>query len=102
MNPFNIKLSEEEEERYNYLKELSLRHYPKLTTDLTAANMAEYLYVYYAKHNCLPDPAEKEPSKEDVDTLLNQPKIIEYKTPADAGDTLVRQPVDEEAPDTPP
>lgn len=88
MNPFNIELTEEEQERYNELKELSLRHYPKLSTDSTAANMAEYLYIHYAKHNCLPDPTEKQPSQDD---LISLPRIISYKTPSDAGETLIRE-----------
>jgi hypothetical protein len=57
--------------------------------------MAEYLYIYYAKHGVLPEPSEREPSQEEID-MFKQPKIIEYKTPADAGDTLVRH-NDEEA-----
>jgi hypothetical protein len=91
-NKFNIRLTDEEEERYNHLKELSLRHYPKLSVDQTASNMAEYLYIYYAKHGSLPDPLEKEPSDEEFKEMINQPRIIEYKTPSDAGCNLKRLP----------
>jgi len=94
-NKFDIDLTDEEQERYNHLKHLSILHYPKLTTDNTAANMAEYLYIYFAKNGCLPDPQEGEPTQEEIQ-MLKQPKIIEYKTPVDAGNTLVRH-NDEEA-----
>ncbi len=98
MNQFNIKLTDEEEERYNYLKEISQKHYPKLIRDSTASNMAEYLYIYYAKHGSLPDPLEKEPSDEELKAMIDQPRIIEYKTPSDAGSTLVRLPDEGEEP----
>ena len=88
-NKFNVELTDEEEERYIYLKELSIRHYPKLSIDETAANMAENLYIYYAKHNSLPDPKEEEEASKE--SIRQQPRIIEYRTPADAGDTLIRE-----------
>jgi hypothetical protein len=72
-NKFDIDLTDEEQERYNHLKDLSILHYPKLTTDSTAANMAEYLYIYFAKNGCLPDPEETEPKKEEID-MLNEPQ----------------------------
>ena len=102
MNQFNIKLTNEEEERYNYLKEISQKHYPKLIRDSTASNMAEYLYIYYAKHCSLPDPLEKEPSDEDLREMIDQPRIIEYKTPSDAGCNLVRLPDEGEEPQSEP
>lgn len=87
-NKFNIKLNEEEQERYNHLKELSLRHYPQIADDNVMTNLSEYLYLYYAKKGCLPEP-DKSQQPESIDALT-EPKIIEYKTPANAGDTLIR------------
>lgn len=100
MNQFNIKLTDEEEVRYNYLKEISQKHYPKLVRDTTAQNMAEYLYIYYAKHGYLPDPVEKEPSDEEIEALIDQTRIIEYRTPIDAGSNLIRMPDEEAEPET--
>jgi len=87
-NPFNIKLTEEEEARYNHLKELSLKFWPKIAEDSVMANLAEYLYIQYAKTGVLPDPPAK--NEEDSEPVSVVPKIIEYRTPSDAGETLIR------------
>jgi len=87
-NKFDVELTDEEQERYNHLKDLSLKFYPQISDDSVMSNLSEYLYIYYAKHGCLPDPLENDAAKECHTS--NEPRIIEYRTPADAGDSLIR------------
>ena len=89
-NKFNVPLTDEEQERYDYLKALSLQLYPKIATDNIMANMAEYLYIQYAKTGKLPDPPEETEKSEELSDAFDKMRIIEYRTPADAGDTLIR------------
>ena len=88
-NKFDIDFTEEERERYNHIKDLSLKHYPQISNDNVMENLSEYLYIYYAKHGCLPDPVEESSNVSKMNMCM-EPKIIEYKTPSDAGETLVR------------
>jgi hypothetical protein len=81
----NLK-TEEEKDRYNYIKDLVQRLYPHVASDTTLGNMSEYLYIYYAIHEKFPDPPagfEKESAG-----IQNIQLMEEYHTPADIADTL--------------
>ena len=56
-NIFEAQLTtDEEKERYAYLKELSQKHWPGIKDDPIMAQLSEYLYLEYAKTGKLPDP----------------------------------------------
>ena len=81
----NLK-TEEQKDRYNYIKDLTQKLYPKVASDITLGNMSEYLYIYFAIHEKFPDPpehAENEPVG-----LTNIPLMEEYYTPANIAETL--------------
>lgn len=84
----NLK-TEEEKDRYNYIKDLVQRLYPKVASDITLGNMSEYLYVYYAIHEKFPDPPEGAENEmtQPID-LTNIPLMEEYYTPANISETL--------------
>lgn len=84
----NLK-TEEEKERYEYIKELTTRLYPQVNEDETLKNLNEYLLIYYAKHGEFPDP----PANADKPIkITNFERVVEHHTPADIGDTLNRPP----------
>lgn len=80
--------TQEEKDRYEYIKELTTRLYPQITEDETLKNMNEYLLIYYAKHEKFPDPPENAENK--PTTITNIERIVEHRTPANIGDTLKR------------
>lgn len=84
-NKLNIEFTDEERERYDYLKEVSIKLYPQIANDSVMGNLSEYLYIYYAKNGVLPGPVKKDEKEQ-----TTEPKIIEYKTPSDAGSNLIR------------
>lgn len=82
--------TQEEKDRYEYIKELTTRLYPQITEDETLRNLNEYLLIYYAKHDKFPDPpenADDEPIK-----VAKFERIVEHHTPSNIGDTLIRPP----------
>ena len=79
--------TEEERERYNYIKELTTKLYPHISQDQTLANMSEYLLIHYAKHQQFPDPIEERPISQNTSNILAE-EI--YYTPSNVGDTLQR------------
>jgi hypothetical protein len=91
----NLK-TEEEKDRYNYIKDLVQRLYPKVANDTTLGNMSEYLYIYYAIHEKFPDPPEG--CADEPVGLKNIQLMEEYHTPPDIADTLKRpeEPVEPE------
>lgn len=89
MKDLTINLTtEEQKDRYNYIKDLTQRLYPKVASDITLGNMSEYLYIYYAIHEKFPDP----PEGTDTEPIgfTNIPMMEEYHTPANIADTLKR------------
>lgn len=49
------QFTEEERARYDFLKDTSVRLHPSINNDNVKSEMVEYLYIYYAKNNKLPD-----------------------------------------------
>ena len=80
--------TEEEKERYEYIKELTTRLYPNITEHETLKNMNEYLLIYYAKNGEFPEPPENATDK--PITITNFERVVEHHTPANIGDTLKR------------
>ena len=69
-NPFNIPFTPEEKERYEYITKTVAKHYPKLAEDPVATNMAEYLFVYFARTGSLPDAPDGTNPKPDLPVVL--------------------------------
>jgi hypothetical protein len=83
-NPYTEGLTDEQLERYNYLKDTILRLQPNIIKDRIQTELWEYLWRYFAINNALPDEKDKG-EKEEI--------INDYKTPADIESTLNKEAV---------
>jgi hypothetical protein len=80
----NLK-TDEQKDRYNYIKDLVQRLYPKVANDITLGHMSEYLFVYYAIHEKFPDRPEGD---ENDSGLTNIPLVRVHHTPSNIAETL--------------
>lgn len=55
---FMKQLTDEQKERYDYIKMISLKGYPQIEKNNVMMNLSNYLWMFYAKHGYLPDPPE--------------------------------------------
>lgn len=67
-----MDFTEEEQERYNFIKEKSILLYPIIAKDKIAGELAEHLFNYYAKNGCLPDVVRQVNKKEDEEAGAKQ------------------------------
>ena len=81
----NLK-TDEEKDRYNYIKDLVQRLYPKVANDITLGHMSEYLFVFYAINEKFPDRPEGD--ENDSIGLTNIPSMRVHHTPANIAETL--------------
>lgn len=50
------QFTDEEKERYDYIKLVSLKAYPQIEKNSVMMGLSNYLWMFYAKNGYLPDP----------------------------------------------
>ena len=68
-----MDFTEEEQERYNFIKEKSILLYPFIGKDKIAGELAEYLFNYYAKNGSLPDIVRQTNKKDEEAGAKEEP-----------------------------